>query len=74
MMTDVIPTFLRVDPGSLSRVPTITRWQHRDKGLRSVAGLKPNISRHELTTAMHHLHTGPGEPTSLRRPVHVKPR
>jgi len=34
------PTFLRVDPGSLSRVPTITCWQHETR-VALVAGLNP---------------------------------
>ena len=53
MMTDVVPTFLRVDPGSLPMSPGLNRWQHRTR-VALVAGLNPT-SRHELTTAMQHL-------------------
>ena len=37
---DVIPTLLRVNPGSPSRVPTITCWQHEAR-VALVAGLNP---------------------------------
>src|SRR5207248_1731772 len=45
----VIPTFLRFNTGSLSRVPDITRWQ-LETGVSLVMGLNPTSPRRSLIT------------------------
>ena len=54
MMIDVIPTFLRVNPGGPRSVLGIIRWQHGAR-VTLVGGLNLNISRHELIDDHDHL-------------------